>query len=110
MPHDVHGPPVEAFLAAAEQVARARPEVDLELAREVMSEAAVLLHNGLALDGLDEHDTGAVVAGLCAALTSEDPSAAVRARSHAALEQPENLHDPASVSAAYLVAAAVLQL
>jgi hypothetical protein len=36
-------------------------------------EAATLLHNGLALDGLDEHDTDAVVAGLCADLTAEDP-------------------------------------
>jgi hypothetical protein len=39
--------------------------VDLELAREVFTEAATLLHNGLALDGLDEHDTAAAVSALC---------------------------------------------
>ena len=35
------------------------------MAREVFEEAATLLYNGLALDGLDEHDASAVVAGLC---------------------------------------------
>jgi hypothetical protein len=110
MPTDAQGSLFEAFLAAAEEVAQARPEVDPELAREVMLEAATLLHNGLALDGLDEHDTDAVVAGLCAALVAEDPGDAVRARSRAALEDPGTLHEPGSVAAAYLVAAAVLQL
>jgi hypothetical protein len=103
-------PPVEAFLAAAEEAARTRPEVDLDLAREVMVEAATRLYNGLVLDDLDEHDTRAVVAGLCSALVTEDPGAAVRARSHAVLEEPGELHDPDAASAAYLVAAAVLQL
>ena len=37
-------------------VARARPEVDPEMAREMFHEAATLLDNGLALDGLDDHD------------------------------------------------------
>jgi uncharacterized Zn-binding protein involved in type VI secretion len=73
------GPPFDRFPATAEAVARARPEVDLEPAREVFSEvfdgAATLLHDGLALDGLaldglaldgpDGHDSDAVVAGLC---------------------------------------------
>lgn len=107
---NAQGPPFEAFLAAADEASQARPDVDPELAREVMLEAAALLHNGLALDGLDEHDTDAVVAGLCTALVSEDPGGAVRAHSHAALAEPGGLHDPAAVSAAYLVAAAVLQL
>src|SRR5690349_16097151 len=62
---DTRGLPFDQFLATAEAVAKARPEVDLELARELFLEAATLLHNGLALDGLDEHDAGAVVAGLC---------------------------------------------
>jgi hypothetical protein len=110
VPNDALAQIVEAFAAAAEEVAHARPEVDLELALEVMLEAAHLLHNGLALEGLDEHDSGAVVAGLSAALVDEDPGDAVRARSRAALDQPADLHDPASVSAAYLVAAAVLQV
>ncbi len=103
-------PPFDQFLAAAEAVAKERPEVDPALAREVFLEAATLLYNGLALDGLDEHDTRAAVAGLCAALVAEDPGAAVRARSRAALEDPGELHDPDSVSAAYLISAAVLQL
>ena len=103
-------PPFEQFLATAEAVALARPEVDLETAREVFREAARLLHDGLALDGLDEHDTRAVVAGLCLDLVTEDPGAAVRARSRAAVEAPGDLHDPDAVSAAYLNAAGVLQL
>jgi hypothetical protein len=35
-------------------------------------EAATLLHNSLALDGLDAHDAGAVVAGLCVDLVAAD--------------------------------------
>jgi hypothetical protein len=103
-------PPFDQFLATAEAVAQARPEVDLELAREVFQEAATLLDNGLALDGLDEHDASAVVAGLCLDLVAEDPGDAVRARSRATTETPGDLHDPDAVSAAYLIAAAILQL
>jgi hypothetical protein len=110
MPSSVGGPPFDQFLATAEAVAQARPEVDPEMAREVFHEAATLLHNGLALDGLDGHDADAVVAGLCADLVAEDPGAAVRARSQATLEGPGDLHDPEGVSAAYLVAARILQL
>ena len=110
MPDDTAGPPFDQFLATAEAVAQARPEVDLEMARGVFQEAATLLHNGLALDGLDEHDANAVVAGLCVDLVAEDPGAAVRQRSQATLEEPEDLHDPEGVSAAYLIAAAILQL
>ena len=107
---EAQGAPIEAFLAAAEQAARARPEVDPELAREVMLEAATLLHNGLALDGLDQHDADAVVGGLCSALIAEDPGDAVRARSQSALEETVELHDPKAVSSAYLIAASILQL
>ncbi len=109
MPSSTVGPPFDQFLVAAEAVARDRPEVDAELAREVFLEAATLLHDGLALDGLDGHDTGVVVAGLCVDLVTEDPGGAVRARALAAPETP-GLHDPDGVAAAYLVAAAVLQL
>jgi hypothetical protein len=109
MPHRDVGPPLDQILATADAVARARPDVDLEPAREVFTEAATLLHDGLALDGLDGHDAGAVVAGLCIDLIAEDPGAAVRARSRAAEVDPD-LHDPAGVSAAYLVAAWILQL
>ena len=103
-------PPLDEFLAAADVVARSRPEVDLELAREVLAEAATLIHNGLALDGLDEHDAQAVVAGLCLDLVADDPGTAVRARARTALEEPGQLHDPEGVSAAYLVSASILQL
>jgi hypothetical protein len=104
------GPPFDQLLATAEAVAQARPEVDLELAREVFQEAATLLYNGLALDGLDDHDADAVVAGLCVDLVAEDPGSAVRARSRATLEAPGDLHDPEAVSASYLIAATILQL
>jgi hypothetical protein len=110
MPPSTVGPPFDQFLATAEAVAQARPEVDVELAREVFREAATLLDNGLALDGLDEHDARAVVAGLCVDLVAEDPGAAVRARSQATLDDPGDLHDPEGVSAAYLVASSILQL
>jgi len=111
MPPDTVGPPFEdQFLAAAEAVAKARPEVDLEMAREVFQEAATLLNNGLVLDDLDEHDAGAVVAGLCVDLVAEDPGAAIRARSRATLRAPGDVHDPEGVSAAYLMAAGIFQL
>jgi hypothetical protein len=80
------------------------------MAREVFHEAAILLHNGLALDGLDAHDTHAVIAGLCADLINADPGAAIRARAQATLQHPADLHDPEGVSAAYLTSAAILQL
>jgi hypothetical protein len=103
-------PPFDQFLATAEAVAQARPEVDLEMAREVFLEAATLLDNGLALDGLDEHDASAVVAGLCVDLVAPDPGAAVRARAEATLHEPGGLHDPEAASASYLIAAAIFQL
>ncbi|HEX4015111.1 MAG TPA: hypothetical protein VHX15_00100 [Frankiaceae bacterium] len=65
MPSSTVPPPFDQFLAAADAVARVRPEVELDLAREVFREVATTLDNGLALDGLDEHDANAVVAGLC---------------------------------------------
>jgi hypothetical protein len=110
MPPDREGPAFAPFMATAEAVAQARPEVDLETAREVFREAAILLHDGLALDGLDAHDLRAVIAGLCVDLVAEDPGAAVRARSRATSADPGDLHDPDGVSAAYLSAASVLQL
>jgi hypothetical protein len=110
MPYRTPNPMTEPFAAAAEAVAQARPDVDLEIARELLDEAATMLHNGLALDGLDEHDASAVVAGLATDLTALDPSAAVWAHAQAVLEEPGDLHDADGVSAAYLSAAAILQL
>jgi hypothetical protein len=110
MPPSTTDPPYDRFLATAEAVARERPEVDPQMAREVFEEVATLLYNGLALDGLDEHDASAVVAGLCADLVTEDPGAAVRARSRATSEDPGDLHDPEGVSRVYLISAAILKL
>ncbi len=110
MPLSEVGPPFDQFLATAEAVIQARSDVDPEMAREVFREAATLLDNGLALDGLDEHHASAVVAGLCVDLVAVDPGAAVRARSQTTLDAPEDLHDPEGVSAAYLIAAAIFQL
>jgi len=110
MPTHAVRPPFDRFLATAEAVAEARPEVDLEIAREVFLEVATRLDNGLALDGLDDHDASAVVDGLCDDLVTQDPAAAVRAHSEATLAAPGDLHDPESVSRAYLVAASILQL
>ena len=103
-------PPFDQLLATAEEIARTRPEVDLDMAREVFLEAATLLDNGLALDGLDDHDAAAVIAGLCVDLVSPDPGAAVRARSVATVESPGDMHDPHGVAASYLVSATILQL
>jgi hypothetical protein len=104
------GPPFDRFLVTAEEVARARPEVDPEMAREVFLEVATMLHNGLALDDLDEHDAEAVVAALCVDLCAADPGAAVRARARATTADPGELHDPEAASAAYLTAAGILQI
>ncbi len=110
MPPSAVDPLFEPFLTTAQAIAQERPEVDPEMAREVFHEAATLLHNGLALDGLDEHDARAVVAGLCLDLVAEDPGAAVRAHSEATMQAPGDLHDPKAVSASYLITAAILQL
>ena len=65
---------------------------------------ATLLYNGLVLDGLDDHDAGAVIDGLCLDLVAEDPAGAVRARSQATLEDPRaHLHDPEGASRTYLI-------
>ncbi|HSS68812.1 MAG TPA: hypothetical protein VLK34_09700 [Nocardioidaceae bacterium] len=103
-------PPFDQFLTTADEVAQSRPEVDPEMAREVFLEVATTLDNGLALDGLDDHDAAAVVAGLCADLVAADPGAAVRARAQAVLEGADDLHDPEAVSASYLISASMLQL
>jgi len=110
MAHQAFDPPYDQLLATAERVARERPDVDPDLALEVFEEAATLLHNGLVLDDLDEHDARAVVAGLCIDLITADPGGAVRARAAAVRERPGDAHDPEAVRAAYLTAAAIMQL
>lgn len=110
MPTSPPGPPYDAFRAAAEAAVARRPEADLEMALEVFREAATLLHDSLALDGLDAHDHEVVVAALGTDLATEDPGAAIRGRAAAARQHPGDLDDPAAVEASYLVAAQVLQL
>ena len=97
-------------MAAAETAADERSDVDRDLAREVFAEAATLLHNGLALDGLDDHDAAAVVDALAVDLVSADPGEAIRTRSQAVREVPDDLHDAEAVATSLLVAAALLQL
>lgn len=103
--------PFGPLMVVADEVAAARPdEIDVETAREIFLETVTLLHNGLALDGLDEHDAAAVVAGLCVALVDRDPGAAVRALADRVLAEPGDLHDPRTVSGSYLVVAAILRI
>jgi hypothetical protein len=107
---EILDPPYDRLLATAETVARERPDVDLELAREVFGEAATLLHNGLVLDGLDDHDADAAVAWLCLDLVASDPGTAIRSRADALLRSPGDLHDPESVSRALVIAAGIFRL
>ncbi len=101
---------LEPFLAAADAVAVVRPDVDAGLARELMAGAAEMLHNGLVLDHLDEHDHRVVVAALAEDLTDVDPGAAVRARATTVADDDPTLHEPAVARAAYLVTVQVLGL
>ena len=100
---------LEPFLAAADHAAATRPVVDAEIARELMAEAAAMIHNSLALDHLDEHDHAIAVSALAADLTAVDPGAAVRDRAAAVDDQPD-LHDPEGVRGAYLVVVPLLGL
>ena len=100
-------PGFEPFLAAAEDAAAARPEVDREIALELMAEAATMLHNGLVVDHLDDHDQRIVIAGLARALTDPDPTEALL---RATDELDAGLHDPDGASGACLAAAAVLRI
>lgn len=103
-------PPYDRLLATADRVARERPEVDADLAREVFEEAATLLHDGLALDGLDEHDAAAVVDYLCEDLVAPDPGAAIRARAETVQRDPGALHDPRNVGHSLAVVLRIFQL
>ena len=107
--HDIQ-PPYDRFVTTGEQIIRDRPDADPEIVREIFLEVAGTLYNGLAFDGLDDHDTRAVVDGLCQDLVASDPGSAVRARAHAIPANPDGLHDPEAVSAGYLISAAMLQL
>lgn len=110
MPSNSPNPLAERFLAAADSVALARPEVDVDMAREVMLEAATMLHDGLALDGVDPRDFDAVVDAVARDLVAPDPGDALRASAAAALAEPGGLHDAEAASAAYLTAAQTLRI
>jgi hypothetical protein len=101
---------LDPFLAAADAAAESRPDVDAETARELMAEAAGMLHDSLALDHLDAHDLALAAAALAADLTAADPGAAVRARTAGVTDDEPHVHDPAAVRGAYLVSAQVLGL
>ena len=98
------------FAATATAVAEARPQVDSAMIREIFADAATMLHNGLALDHLDDHDAQIVVSQLCVALTDADPTTALMTRFYAATAEPENLHDPIGVALAYENVLGILQL
>lgn len=106
----VHGLLLAEFEAAASRAAAVRPEVDEQTARELMAEAAEMLHNSLALEALTEGDAAVVVRNLAADLTTPDPGEAVRARSAALDQEPAGLDEPDVVAETYLLCAAVLQL
>src|SRR5690348_12192165 len=99
MPWSPTDPPYVQLLATADATAAARPEVDPEMIREVFMEVVTLLHDGLVLDDLDEHDANAVVAALCEDLVTDDPGAAIRARAAAAPEA--DVHDRPAVTWVY---------
>ena len=110
MPSVTSKPPFDQFLAAAETAISTRPHVDPDMIREIFEETATMIDNSLALDDLDDHDTNAAIGLLCADLVTDDPGAAIRARSELVLTTPGGLHDPEAVSAALLVVTAVLRI
>jgi len=103
-------PPYDLLLASADSVAAQRPEVDLELAREVFAEAATLLHDGLVLDELDDHDQHLVVQALCDDLVAPDPGAALRARAALVRAEPASWHDPDEAWSVLLTTVGLFQL
>lgn len=100
----------DRFAATAVAVSKARPQVDAAMVREIFDDAATMLHNGLALDHLDDHDAQIVVAELCSALTDPDPTTALMTRFYAATENPADLHDPIGVALAYENVLGILEL
>ena len=108
MPWSPTDPPYDQLLATAEAAAAARPGVEPGMIREVFMEVVTLLHDGLVLDELDEHDANAVVAALCEDLVTDDPGAAVRARA-VAVPHAE-VHDRQAVSWVYERCLSLMQL
>jgi hypothetical protein len=101
--------PFDQFLATAEVVAQARPEVDLEMAREGSMRRRLCSPTASPLTLWTDTTLAPLSLG-CASISLLRIPAPRCARSHATLEAPGDLHDPEGVSAAYLIAAAILQL
>ena len=108
MPLAVRGPP--ASLDSGAMSMNEFGQRSFAWVEGVDHEVATMLYNGLALDGLDEHDARAVVAGLCVDLVAEDPGGAMRERARATPEDSGDLHEPDAVSGDYLVSASILKL
>jgi hypothetical protein len=100
----------ERFRAAADAVAAERPEVDRDIARELMAEAATMLYDGLALDAVDQRDLATVIDGIAQDLVAADPGQALRESAARTTAEPGSMHDPAEAAAAYLSAAQTLRL
>ena len=52
----------DRFAETAVAVTKERPQADPAMVQGIFDEAATLLHNGLALDHLDDHDAEALLA------------------------------------------------
>ncbi|GAA2736386.1 hypothetical protein GCM10009867_20960 [Pedococcus aerophilus] len=100
----------DRFDQTAVAVVQARPEADPTMIKEIFEEAATLLHNGIALDHLDDHDADIVIAGLCIALSDADVTTALLTLFYAATDEPDGLHDPAGAALAYENVLRILQL
>jgi hypothetical protein len=85
------------FGETAVAVTKERPQVDPVMVQDIFNEAATMLHNGLALDHLDDYDADIVIPELCVALADADVTTALLTRFYAATDHPEGLHDPTGV-------------
>ncbi|WP_270888924.1 hypothetical protein [Pedococcus sp. 5OH_020] len=100
----------DRFGETAVAVGKTRPQVEPAMIHDIFDEAATLLHNGLAMDHLDDHDADIVISELCVALTDADVTTALLTRFYAATDKPEDLHDPTGVAMAYENVLRILQL
>lgn len=100
----------DRFGETAAAVVQARPQADPAMVQGIFDEAATMLHNGLALDHLDDHDADSVISELCEALTDADVTTALLTRFYAATDRPNDLHDPSGVALAYENVLRILQL
>lgn len=100
----------DRFGETAAGVVKERPQADPVMVRDIFDEAAIMLHNGIALDHLDDHDADIMISELCVALTDADVTTALLTRFYAATDEPAGLHDPTGVALAYENVLRILQL